>query len=187
MVISITAALVACGGASATRPRVAVIADAWRSPASLPGVRARDALVEGLEESGAVEARRSDAICDDDVECLRAAGVASRVERVAAPDLAALGTTVVLRVSVVNVDGATREQTLQRVVRDATASRVHAVARGLGLDLARSLSPPVPSEWYQEWWPWTIGGTLVATAIAIGITAALLSAGRGPDVTVIPP
>jgi hypothetical protein len=175
-----------CGGTLQQQPRFGVLEASWGTTSAIEDSNTSREIVAGMREQGLSEARALDAEpCNDDVECLRSTGESYGVERLVAPSLLALGTTVLLRASVIDVALGTRTQTRQEVIADASAARIDAAARALGIELARPHVPAAETPWYEQWWPWTIAGALVAGA-AVAIAVGVLATGQGPDVVVRP-
>jgi len=155
-------------------------------------------LAAGLEAAGTMEATHGpevaaalegrDVDCAADAECVRAMGEQLSVDRVAALRLAGLGTTVMVRVRLVEVASGAAETARQSVVEDATAARVDAAVQAIGRELAPAADAPEaePERWYQNWWVWT----LVGVALAGGAAAVIIAAQpdeQNPDFVITPP
>lgn len=179
-------------------PRVAVLPSTWET-ASPFDVDAARALSEGLRGSHGIRTADSEAVlrraraapegCAADVACARRLGRDLGVDRVVSIRLAALGGTVAVRVRLLDVSGNTAEQTVQEVVRDASAQGLTAVLHRLGDELGRPTAPrPSPGlAWYEHWWVWTlVGAAAIGTGAAIYVTVDQ-EPGPQPDVIITPP
>ncbi len=174
--------------------RVAVLPSTWATEASLADADASAALARGLSRSEmldataggdvsrALEGRPSE--CNDDPDCARAVGRDLHVDQVAALSLARLGTTVMVRVRLVEVVGSAGETSRQAVVQDATAESVEAAAFDIGQELAPAR--PHESHWYQKWWLWTLVAAVVGGGIAAGVVLTR-DQGQSPDLVITPP
>lgn len=179
--------------ADATGARLAVLAVGWQTRDPLPSLDAREPLMAGMRTvpSVTVVPIEPEPACEaDDAECARRAGRAVRADRVVMSSMAALGETVLARVSVVDVRAGTREETRQRVVRGVrgvSAARVRAALRELGELVVAPYAPARETPWYEEAWVWGVAGAVVVgAAVAIGLGLGL-SSPEGPNVVVTPP
>lgn len=203
--------LVACAGstrhahssdASTTPPliRVVVFPEHWLTLTPSIDVDAAAAASVGLTESGGVEVQdrtttagavaAGDGECSEEPECVRAIGRELDVERAVVIGLAELGDTVLVRVSVMDVVGGTREHTRQEVVHEATAQAVEAAISRIARELGQTYAPQRETErrWYQRWWVWTIVGVALAGgAVGAIVGTTVVDDEPQPDVTVTLP
>lgn len=191
------------------RARVAVLPSVWATETPPFGIDPSASLAGGLEAAGTMEAIQGPAVqdalsaqaaqvapaagddhdvnCAEDSECVRAVGERLSVDRVAALRLASLGTTVVVRVRLMEVDDGAAETASQTVVEDATEDRVHVAVQAIGHELAPPSDRVVEEDrWYQKWWVWTLVGAAVVGGAA-AITVAAQPEGQDPDFVITPP
>lgn len=194
MTTMMAVAAIGCGAArpALTEPtdaRLAVLEVGWQTRDPLPALDARDPLMAGMRTvpSVTVVAVDPEPACEaQDAECARRAGRAVAADRVVVSSMAALGETVLARVSVIDVRAGTREETRQRVVRGVSASRVRAALHELGELVVAPFAPPRETPWFEEAWVWAVGGAVVVGAV-VAIALGLGLSGQGPDVVVTPP
>jgi hypothetical protein len=168
-----------CGGAPARSARFALFPASWRTERA-GGVDERAALRSGLSTVPSITTVDVPS-CEDCADAARAA----HADRAVATTLASLGGTVLARVSVIDVRGGTREETRQRVVREANDASV----RQALFELGRAIAEPYAAEpaWYETWWPWTAAAAILlgaGVAVAVGVT---VGSQNGPDIVVTPP
>lgn len=187
--------MVTAMGCGASRPaapgiRLAVLEASWQTRDPLPALAARAPLMDGMRTvpTVAVTAVDPDPACEPgDAECARRAGRTIAADRVVVTSMAALGETVLARVSVIDVRGGTREETRQRVVRGVNEARVRAALRELGALVVAPFAPPVATPWYEEAWLWAVGGAVVVSAAVAIVLGVALSNGQGHNIVVTPP
>ena len=185
--------LCVCGpsacGASAPRTTLAVLPAAWRTADALPTLDERAPLLEALEQSGAVEARAADPepACDaEDSECARAAGHRAGAEHAVLTSLAGLGETVVLRVTVLEVEGGTTEQTHQEVLHSRDEALAREALRALGARVAQPFTDSTASDTLVT--VFSVGAAVaVAGVIALVIALAAETGPPNVDHVVVPP
>lgn len=199
---------VACGGSSAasgqprdargarrTQTRIAVLPPVWVAGGTTIELDAAAAVGRGFGRYPSVRARtaslgeRDAAECAEDLSCVREVGAHERAAKAVVTRLAELGETVVVRVSMIDVEGGTQEEARQEVVRNANAARVGAALERLARELGRPFAPPEPppDAWYERWEVWAGGGVLVAAGVTATVLVVSGGGGRGPDGTITPP
>lgn len=180
--------------------RVAILPPLWVT--SQPTVRldaAREAARElstlrGValaDRQRAAELTNGEQSCQEDAVCVRRVGRKLQVDKAIVIRLAELGSTVIVRVSLVDARGSSREQTNQQVVRGASGERVGRAIGRMSAELVRPLLPSEPEveqAWYEHWWVWVTAGTLVIGAVVTAVVIAVMNADEeSPDVVVTPP
>lgn len=190
--------LCACASTGAGTPtRVAVTPPAWAT-ATPVDADTTGVLVRALSGRPGLDLddprRAADALalrgaaCVADLPCVREVGRGLEVDEVVLLRLARLGDTVLVRMTLVDVAGAMREDTRQEVVQGATAERVERSVGRLAADLARSVAPDPSERLARRWWVWTLSGTaLVAVTVLTAWAATRGDGGNGPDVVITPP
>ena len=175
--------------------RVAVLPVAWATPTVPVEINTSRLLLESVTARGveAIEAT-AESGCATDSVCVRNAGAIAHADKVLALQLAALGTTVLLRASLIDVASGTQEQTVQRVVTDATGPSLEQAIVALGSEMIRPLIPAEPTpgdrqetDWYEEWWVWTIAGVAVAAGVVGTVLLTNGTTEQPPDVIITPP
>lgn len=186
MIIATTLVLSGCGAqATVTAPRMALMPSSWRTRDPWPALDERAMIRRGLGTIETVDAEPGDEICDDEAECARRAGREADADRVVVTTMASLGETVLARVSVIDLRGDAEEESRQRVIDDASEARVAEAMTDLGRAIAEPYLGRRP-QWYEEWWPWTIGAVVLAGVVA-AIAGVVVATDDQPDVVVIPP
>ncbi len=183
--------------ARAARASIAVLPTVWAtSDPSLrvDGARAIEHGLGGVRGLSVVDAQRvrrrlgsAPASCPEDVACLRSVGRQLGADWVVVVKLAELGHTVLARTRMVDVLGGTQEQSVQRVVHDATAARVAAVLSAMANDLGAPLVPRPPTAWYAHPWLWVAGGAVLVGAAVVVAVLAIRGGQTPPDAIVTPP
>jgi hypothetical protein len=184
-----------CAGAAARAPlRVAVLPPERVTDVPAAAVDSAGLVAAALESRGGIEvidpARTAlavaavDAACLADPLCQRGVARELGADRTVSIRLAALGTTVVVRV--ILAEAGTPALTRQEVIREASSADVAGAMGRLGAELAEAVAPR--RRWYRRWWVWTIAGVVVGGAAA-GVAAAVATRGDGdePDVIITPP
>jgi hypothetical protein len=175
VIVLSTIVLCACGSSAVRAPRFALMPAAWRTRDPWPGLEERAMLRRGLSGLRVDDVEPIDGCEDDEASCARRAG--GDADRVIVTTMASLGDTVLARVNVIETRGAAGQETRQRVIEGANEARVRTAMVELGRAIAE---PYVRTPWYEEWWPWTIAGVLVA-GVAAAITGAVLATQDNPD------
>jgi hypothetical protein len=145
-------------------------------------------VVQGLEESGGVVIQNpakvasaleaDDGSCGEDIECMRRLGKQLGSDKTIAVHLAELGSTTLIKMTVLDVAGDGRESVQQATVSPTTAGGVEGSVREMAREVGHSIRPPQPApepgrrRWYQRWWVWTLIAVGVAGA-AVGIAVPL--------------
>lgn len=177
--------------APVSHTRIAVLPVSWQTRDTLPDLEERAPLREGLRSVSTVTVLEPDPEppCDaEDDECMRRIGRELRADKIVVTTMAALGDTVLVRVSVLDVDRGTRDETRQRVVSNAVERRVREALSALGRQIAEPFAPErSEGEWYEQWWVWALAGTLLAGAAAAAVVGVAVSEQQGPDVVITPP
>ncbi len=186
---------------SAPSVRMAVLPAQWVTPDPKPTAKLTQAVLQGVRSNRGVEAQPASVAshptkegipCQDDPDCLRTTGERTQASKVVVTKIAALGGTVLVRMTVVDVKGGTQEQTRQSVSQTAEDAALQQAVRDLAAKLAKPYALPDPEEpspsWYEQWWVWTLAGAVVTTSVAVP----LLLRDREeevipPDVVITPP
>jgi hypothetical protein len=198
-----------CGAAPGPGPetpaapsvRMAVLPAQWVTPDPKPTTKLTQAVLQGVRSNRGVEARPASEVsrpteeaipCQDDPECLRATGERAQASKVVVTKIAALGGTVLVRMTVVDVKGGTQEQTRQSVSQTAEEAALQQAVRDLAAKLAKPYALPDPVEpspsWYEKWWVWTVAGAVVTTSVAVPLMLRdREDEETPPDVVITPP
>jgi hypothetical protein len=184
--------LAACGAAPG--PRVAVLPEVWATtrpdtaapaaPRITQTLGAHDVTAVADERSRAaiaVEGVEGDA-CMEDLACLRRVGERLGASKLVTLQLAELGETLAVQLTLVDVRRAAREATMREVVNPNEATRVAATLDVLGTRVARQAAPPRRS----RAWLWLGAGGLTVGVAAVTLLV-LASGGEDPDTTIVPP
>lgn len=170
---------------------VAVLPPEWLTLTPHVTVDVTTALIEGLEESGGVLVQGPEMVasalsseedsCVENVECIRRVGQQIGSTKTIAVHLAELGSTTLIKLSVLDVAGEGRESVQQTTVSPTTAEGVENTVREMARDVGLSIRPPQlrqePRErrWYQRWWVWTLISVGIA-GTAVGVIVPLVTA-----------
>jgi hypothetical protein len=178
---------------------MAVLPAQWVTPDPKPTTKLTEAVLQGVRSNRGVDAQPASAAshptkegiaCQDDPDCLRTTGERTQASKIVVTKIAALGGTVLVRMTVVDVKGGTQEQTRQSVSQTAEDAALQHAVRDLAAKLAKpyALPDPVETSWYEKWWVWTLAGAVVTTSVAVP----LMLRDREdeeipPDVVITPP
>jgi hypothetical protein len=204
-------------GCSASTPRplaptptqithVAVLPALWITPGGRDVSAATSAAADGLRATSGVSAAVAvvpesrvdeDAQpCHEEPACVRRVGGELHARKAVVIKLAELGGTVLARVTLVDVEAGTQEQTRQTVVNSTDTTRVAQAVRAMAMELSRPFGPPPspaprPLSWYERWWVWAGGGGIAVSAIVIPLVVLRTRSDSGtqpsPDVVITPP
>ncbi|MCC7381927.1 MAG: hypothetical protein IT384_08865 [Deltaproteobacteria bacterium] len=196
-------ALIGCA-ATGTRPHLPptmiALLPLARTPttAEIP-IDPETTIRESLRPKGEIELRSErrvhDALkknpkCQEDLTCLRGLGAELEANKLITGRIAVLGSTALLRLSLIDVALGTQQDTKQTLVKSVTAQHLRESLGALCLDLVRPLAPPLelePEPWYGRWWFWAISGTLAAGAATTVVILSTRAGGPVPDHVITPP
>jgi len=181
--------------------RMAVLPAQWVTPDPKPTAKLTQAVLQGVRSNRGVEAQPASMAshptkegipCQDDPDCLRTAGERTQASKVVVTKIAALGGTVLVRMTVVDVKGGTQEQTRQSVSQTAEDAALQRAVRDLAAKLAKPYALPDPEDpspaWYEQWWVWTLAGAVVTTSVAVPLMLRDREEEETPpDVVITPP
>lgn len=138
----------------------------------------QEAVVQGLEEHALRPVLRAERVmeglhvasaeCAENLECVCRVGRDIGAERVVLLQLAELGDTAVLRLTIINAQSESEEGSSQQVVEGGGRTALLEAAHNLGSTVSAGFLPRRP--WYARWWPWTL---LAVTAA--GVTGVVLA------------
>ena len=138
----------------------------------------QEAVVQGLEEHAVRPVLRAERVmarlqlepaeCTENLECVCRVGRDLGAERVVLLQLAELGETAVLRLTIINAQSELEEGSSQQVVEGGGRVALLEAAHTLGAAVSAGFLPRRP--WYARWWPWTL---LAVTAA--GVTGVVLA------------
>lgn len=184
-------AVTACA-ATRSGPRVAVLPEVWAttrplaSPPASPRITrtlsAHNVTAVADEAAAAAMVGETDG-CVDDLACLRRVGERLGAGKLVTLQLAELGQTLAVQLTLIDVHRAAREATMREVVQPNEATRVAATLDVLGDRVARQTAVPEHRR-SRAWW-WVGAGGLVVAAAAV--TLFVLSSGDNPDSVIVPP
>lgn len=150
------------------------------------------ALIAGSQELGGVRAMAIDEgpECAAEPPCLRRLD-SQALDKLVTVRLAALGETVLVRGTLVDIRSGTQDESRQVVVNSASGPRIDAAMRELGRAFAKPYAPPpvVPKKQtpaYETWWFWTTLGASLAVTGAV-VTGVVVATQPQPDVVINPP
>jgi hypothetical protein len=181
----------ACAGAR-TGTRVAVLPEVWettraeRTPAASVRVTktlaAHEVAAVSDEASRAALATES-TTCLDDLACLRRVGERLGAGKLVTLKLAALGETLAVQLTVVDVRRAAREATMREMVSPNESTHVEATLDTLATRVAAQTGGPRPNR--RSWWWLGAGG--LAVGVATVAIVFVVTRGDKPDTTIVPP
>lgn len=189
---------------SPAQPSVAVLPPEWMTLTPQVSVDVTAAVILGLEESGGVsiqdpamvasELASHEDSCAEDIECIRRMGQRLDSDKTITVHLAELGSTTLIKMSVLDVAGDGRESIQQATVSPTTAEGVEETVREMAREVGLSIRPPQPRpeprerRWYQRWWVWTLISVGVAgAAVAIAVPLVTSDDDDPPGIVITPP
>lgn len=183
---------VGCGSGPAG-PRVAVLPEVWATTPAAPAAPASPEVtrslgaqhVDTVTDADARAALAAEPIaCVDDLGCLRRVGQRLGAGKLVTLQLAELGETVAVQLTLVDVGRGSRDATMREMVSPNEPAKVNAALDSLATRVARQTAPPRRSS--RAWW-WIGAGGIAVSAAAVAFVVATSGGGDEPDVVIVPP